>query len=351
MKSVFVSHATVDSELVEQFVDIILKNCGLTEADIFVSSIPGMDIPAGRDLLAAVRTEVSETTLVIALITPTYPTRPVCVAELGAAWGVAGKLLPILAPGINRNQLDGVLTGMKVEYLDQEKALDEIAARIEAETGRRPESQASWTRAKKKWLRHVGDMAASLSKPEIISKGEHDELKAKLADTENALADAESEVTRLLDKVQRLKDAKDAAEVAKILLPEDDIERFRTLRESAIASLREVTPVVQEAIRCQLAGDEMPWPNPMEDPGFASAADQAVSEGFLIDSGSGLIPNNDHGPVRRASQAVEMLADTLGGDSFEPDFFQWFEREYDGPPKLNQGVIWRSVFNDLRSRY
>jgi TIR domain len=170
MKLVFVSHATADSELVEQFVDIILKSCGLTEADIFVSSIPGMDIPTGSDLLAAVRAEVSDTTLVIAVITPTYPTRPVCVAELGAAWGVAGKLLPVLVPSINRDQLAGVLTGMKVDYLNEERALDEIAGRIEVETGRRPGSHASWTRAKQKWLRIVGDLVAALSDPEVVSK-------------------------------------------------------------------------------------------------------------------------------------------------------------------------------------
>jgi hypothetical protein len=351
MKLVFVSHAAVDNELVEQFVDIILKNCGLTEGDIFVSSIPGMDIPAGRDLLAAVRAEVSETTLVIAVITPTYPTRPVCVAELGAAWGVAGKLLPVLTPGINRDQLDGVFTGMKVDYLDQEKALDEIAGRIAAETGRRPESPASWTRAKQRWLRNVGDLVASLPNPEVISKDKHDELKAKLADTENALADAESEVTRLKETIQRLKAAKDAAEVAEILLPEDDIERFKILRQSAVDALRKVTPAVQEAIRCQLAGDEMHWPSPTEDPGFASSAEEAVSEGFLIDAADGLVPNDDHGSVRRASQAVDALAGALGGDSFEPEFFEWFDKEYDGPPNLGQGAIWRSVFHELRSRY
>lgn len=162
MRLVFVSHATVDHELVEQFVDTILKGCGLDEADIFVSSIPGMDIHAGNDLLAAVRAEVSDTTLVIAVVAPTYPTRPVCVAELGAAWGVAGKLLPVLVPGVRRDYLEGVLTSMKVDYLNEDKALDEIAGRIEAETGRRPASPASWTRAKKKWLRVVSDLAAAL---------------------------------------------------------------------------------------------------------------------------------------------------------------------------------------------
>jgi hypothetical protein len=350
MKLVFVSHATADSELVEQFVDIILKNCGLTEADIFVSSIPGMDIPAGSDLLAEVRAEVSDTTLVIAVITPTYPTRPVCIAELGAAWGVAGKLLPVLVPGITRDRLEGVLTGMKVDYLDEEKALDEIAGRIDAETDRRPGSPASWTRAKRKWLRIVGDLVAALPEPGVISKDEHDALKVNLSDTEHALADAEREVTALKETVERLKATKDAVEVAEVLLPADDIERFEALRKTAVSLLRAVAPVVQEAIRCRLAGDEMPWPDPMEDPGPASAAEEAVSEGFLNDSGNGLVPNDDHGPVRRAIQAVDTLADALGSDAFEPEFFEWFDDKYDGPPKLGQGAIWRSVFSELSAR-
>jgi hypothetical protein len=351
MKLVFVSHATVDSELVEQFVDIILKSCGLTEDDIFVSSIPGMDLPAGCDLLAAVRAEVSDTTLVIAVITPTYPTRPVCLAELGAAWGVAGKLLPVLVPGMDRDHLDGVLTGMKVDYLNQEQALDHIAERVEAETGRRPASPASWTRAKQRWLRAVGDLVAALPTREMISKEEHDGLKARFAETDQALADAETEVAALKKTVERLKATKDAAEVAEILRPEDDIERFEALRKTAVAALRRVAPIVQEAIRCHLSGDGMRWPDPMEDPGPASAAEEAVSEGFLIDSGDGLVPNDAHGPVRRAIQAVGTLADELSGQAFEPDFYEWFENKYDGPPKLGQGVIWRSVFYELSVRF
>lgn len=351
VSSLFVSHATADSELVEQFVDVILRGCGLTEADIFVSSIPGMDIPAGSDLLATVRAEVTDTTLVLALITLTYPTRPVCLAELGAAWGVAGKLLPVLVPGIDRAHLDGVLTGMKLDYLDQEQTLDHIAKRIETETGRRPASPASWTRAKQKWLRAVGDLVAALPSPQVISRTDHDKVTAKLTETEQALSDAEAEVTALKQIVERLKEAKDAAEVAEILLPTDDIARFEVLRENAAAELRRVAPVVQEAIRCRLGGVGMPWPDQMEDPGRASAADDAVSDGFLIDGGDGLIPNGDHGPVRRAIKAVETLADELDGQAFEPQFYEWFENRYDGPPNLAQGAIWRSVFAELSGRF
>jgi hypothetical protein len=345
MKLVFVSHATADSELVEQFVDIILKNCGLAEADIFVSSIPGMDIPTGSDLLAAVRAQVSDSTLVIAVISRTYPTRPVCVAELGAAWGVTGKLLPVLVPGIDRDQLDGVLTGLKADYLNEEKTLDEIAERIEAETGRRPESPASWTRAKQRWLRNVGDLATALPEPEVISKGKYDELKSKLSNTEHALADAEDEVTRLKETIEQLKAAKDAAEVAEILLPKDDIERFNRLRQRASDALSDVASVVREAIRCDMAGEPMRWPNPVEEPSLSRAADEAVSEGFLIERGDGgLIPNAEHGPVRRARQAVDALADELDSLCGEPEFLEWFQNKYDVPPKLDQRAVWRAIF-------
>ena len=184
----------------------------------------------------------------------------------------------------------------------------------------------------------------------MISKNENDELKAKFSDTEAALADAESEITALKVTIERLKATKDAAEVADILLPANDIERFKALREAAVEALQKVAPAVQEAIRCHLTGDAMRWPDPMDDPVFAAAADEAVSEGFLIDTGNGLVPNDDHGPVKRAGRAVGALADALKDDTFDPEFFEWFDKEYDGPPELGQGAIWRSVFRDLRSR-
>lgn len=136
---------------------------------------------------------------------------------------------------------------------------------------------------------------------------------------------------------------KDAAEIAEILLPEDDIERFKALRDKAVDELKEVAPAVREAIRYQLSGEEMRWQDASE-AGLESSAETAVSEGYLTDTGGGLVPNDAHGRVRRATQAVDALNNALEGDSFESEFFDWFEREYDGPPNLWQGAIWRSVF-------
>lgn len=82
----------------------------------------------------------------------------------------------------------------------------------------------------------------------------------------------------------------------------------------------------------------------MREAGLEASAEESVSHGFLTDTEYGVIPNDEHGPVRRASQAVAALNDALKGDDFGPEFFEWFASEYDGPSNLWQGAIWRSIF-------
>ena len=90
MPAVFVSHAFDDRGLVDRFVDTILKlGCGLPITEIFYSSGEDTGIPSGRDLIHHVREEVSDSSLVLAIITPTFQTRPICVAELGAGGAAA----------------------------------------------------------------------------------------------------------------------------------------------------------------------------------------------------------------------------------------------------------------------
>src|SRR4051794_22030429 len=101
MPGVFVSHASADSVLVDEFVDTVLRlGCGLGPETLFYTSGADTGVPSGSDLLAHVRSRVSDATLVVAILTPTYQTRSVCVAELGAAWARTGNLFPLLAPNM-----------------------------------------------------------------------------------------------------------------------------------------------------------------------------------------------------------------------------------------------------------
>jgi hypothetical protein len=112
MPDVFISHAAGDASIVDPFVDTIVRlGCGLSPKQIFYSSGADTGIPSGSTLLAEVRENVATSGLVVAIITPRFQTRPVCVAELGAAWSRTGNLFPIALPGMARRDMEGVLQG------------------------------------------------------------------------------------------------------------------------------------------------------------------------------------------------------------------------------------------------
>ncbi|MGO8869860.1 MAG: toll/interleukin-1 receptor domain-containing protein [Acidimicrobiales bacterium] len=124
MPGVFISHAFADKSLVDEFVDTVVKlGCGLKSDQIFYSSGEDTGIPSGYDLLRHVRNEVGEAGLVIAIVSPAFQARPVCIAELGAAWSRVDNLFPLAVPGMDRTDMEGVLQGMVVRYLDDSAAL------------------------------------------------------------------------------------------------------------------------------------------------------------------------------------------------------------------------------------
>jgi L-amino acid N-acyltransferase YncA len=160
MKRIFVSHASQDAALVDEFVDtLIVEGCGLRRDDVFYSSRAEMGIESGVELMARLRTVVAQARLVIAVVTPAYPTLPVCAAELGAAWGRENpeEFFPIMVPGMSRAELRGtVLEGMMIEPLDNSVALDELHDRV-CEVTDTAGSARTWSRAKDKWLTTIGD--------------------------------------------------------------------------------------------------------------------------------------------------------------------------------------------------
>lgn len=343
---IFVSHATADARLVEEFVEEVLRGCGVTDDQLFVSSIAELGVPSGTDLLHHVRERVGDAGLVVAIVTPTYLTRPVCVGELGAAWAVTGKLFPLLAMGIDRDRdLDGVLKGVRVDYLDDEEALDELHVRLGELLAAHSDTR-KWTRKKRRWLQKVSDLVAGLPTPDIVSPAQFAQLKAAHDDLGAALEDAEGEVDRLRTQLERLKNAKTREEVESVLLPEDDIERFYLLVKTARSALSEVPKIVRIAIAHQLAKTDFTWPNGFDEPDRLREAEEAVRDGILEDEGIRLSPNESFRLVNEARIAAGTLHQELS-DGFEPDFYNWFDREYGLPADMTMGAVWNALFPRL----
>src|ERR1700691_148450 len=110
MPGIFISHASADKVMVDEFVDNVVRlGCGVPPDLIFYSSGSDTGVPSGKDLNTYVRDQVGVVGLVVSLLTPAFQIRPFCVAELGAAWSRVDNLFPIKHPELDRDDLDGVL--------------------------------------------------------------------------------------------------------------------------------------------------------------------------------------------------------------------------------------------------
>jgi hypothetical protein len=159
----FLSHAYADRHFVDAFAETILV-CGLglsRKTDFFYSSADSSGISHGSDLMHTLREEAEEASLVLAFISPTYQSRPTCVAELGAAWAKPGALFPLLMPGVGRSELQGVLVGMKVDRLDDRTALNALRDRISSSIGIVVNS-TDWETYLDRWLHQVYQLTLRL---------------------------------------------------------------------------------------------------------------------------------------------------------------------------------------------
>jgi hypothetical protein len=130
-RAVFISHATTDAEIVNDFVDNVLtKGIGISHEHIFNVSAKTSPMRAGGNFSPDIRSALRIAKVVIAVVTPTYLERPFTMAELGAAWA-ADTLIPILVPPIDFDTLEGVLSGVQCIRITDKVRIAEIYDRFD----------------------------------------------------------------------------------------------------------------------------------------------------------------------------------------------------------------------------
>jgi predicted transcriptional regulator len=339
MRDVFVSHAAADSPLVGEFVDTVLKlGCGLSPSQIVYTSNRDTGVPSGSDLLHYVREQVGDAGLVVAIVSPTFQTRPVCVAELGAAWSRTGNLFPIAVPGMKRTDMHGVLSGVVVHYLDDGDALDELQSRIGAVVGQATESMV-WNPQKAKWLANVESYVAKLAEPTVVDVDEHRKLLAQLEGTQAALKESEVQRRELDSRLKAAAAAASSPEQRMALLPTNEVGRFQALVKEATAAIRKAGSIVGEVIFAEIAHGAMDWPDAWDNRDRIDELKLAVERGDLVEtSDERLVTNDEIRDVRLAGEAVRDLKKMLAECSEE--FDSWFRDEYGFPPDLSMRRAW-----------
>ena len=110
-KRIFISHSSIDKEIVNDFVNIILQNgLGINPVkDVYCTSVEGLKIRSGEDFRNNIKQNIISTGIVILIISENYKKSEMCLNEMGACWVLGKRVIPIILPPLNYSTV-GVIT-------------------------------------------------------------------------------------------------------------------------------------------------------------------------------------------------------------------------------------------------
>ena len=123
-KTVFISHSTIDTRLHNCFFNLLLNGFGISKDCVFSSSI-ARNINISDKFIENIKSNIKNCDVIILLITSSYMRSSFCLAELGAAWVLEKRIVPIVMDPIsvkeyNKTPLQGMqfrkLDGLRVVY-------------------------------------------------------------------------------------------------------------------------------------------------------------------------------------------------------------------------------------------
>lgn len=126
---IFISHSVQDMAFVRPLVDLF-EHIGLTEDNMFCSSVPGYNIPLDNNIYDYLKDQFQNYDLrIIFVLSENYYNSPASLNEMGAAWVLQHKYTSILIPHFDFRDIKGVIDQMRISIkLDSDKS--ELKARL-----------------------------------------------------------------------------------------------------------------------------------------------------------------------------------------------------------------------------
>lgn len=149
---IFISHSSQDKEYVTCLVDF-LEDIGLTENQLFCSSVPGYGIPLDEDIYDYLKQQFQEHDLhVILVLSDNYYQSVACMNEMGAAWILQSKYTTILLPGFEFKEIKGAINPRKIglkldsDPIEVKEKLGQLKNVLSQEFGLTQISDVRWER-------------------------------------------------------------------------------------------------------------------------------------------------------------------------------------------------------------
>ena len=342
-KPVFVSHATIDRDLVAAIVDLIEDGIGVPESEIFCSSLDGYGIPTGENFINHVKAEIQEPKVVILVLTPSYFKSNFCLCEMGAAWVKTHKMFPILVPPLTYADVKDVLTSTQAAKIEDDIKYNELREHLVDVLGFDSKSNTKWDIKRKAFLKKLPRLLKKLAVPEEVSPDEHAAMKAQLEEAQTTLVEYEEENQRLKEYSKKLESAKNKQDVKKIKKEFETTgvaDEFEALVDSIRALKSSVGgPEVLKFVLSDYYGKPYKINHYEFGEEFAKAARYNV---ILLDGAEDVNWNNRWSKLLRGK--LDALRRLVDSDEIGEELHDYYSEQYDAPLETDNQEFWESHY-------
>jgi len=341
-KAVFISHAVKNKDIADKLVDLLETGVGISDSDVFCSSLEGMGIPSGANFVSFIKDQVKEPKVVILLLSKEYFKSHFCLAELGASWVLSHRIIPIIVPPLERGDVKAVLTGIQLLKITEGSALNQMQEDIVNSLGIKGKAFARWESKRNKFVESIELIISSKEDIEDeISVEQYADINQKYSDAVSEIEIMEEEIEQQKALIDALKRAKNADEVSAIIEEaSDDIEKFDNLVKEAKAQLSRLPEIVREAIYKHYRSEVLNYPEFGEDY-KGQEIKGAVESDYLMEREDGLEIVEEDVTVSDAVNALAKLSEFVEEmNSEQGEFLEYYTNNYDHRLNFQSRRLW-----------
>lgn len=343
-KKIFISHASPDKAITQDFIDIILIGAlGVGIEDIFASTIEGTKIESGDDWRDSIKENLKTAKVTFIIITPHYKESEVSLNEMGAAWVLSGKTIPVIVEPINYKTVGVIQQPKQIEKLLDEGSLDRIKDIIQEQLEIPNEKIKSdrWTQKKKEFIAKLKKHIEANPFPVAIERSVFDSLNAQVKDLNNTLDNMVTEKMEAEQLINELKAVKDKEIVKSILKKREvisEVDEFKALIKDAKSELEKFGYVIQKIFFRAYSNNQGIT---IDSGANKRILDDAVAR-KIIDEDLNL--NYDNPKVKNVFTTLGVLQKFIESNKMNTSVYNYFEENYNCEVDMTNLDFWEEVF-------
>ena len=153
---IFISHSNLDATIIDLFINsILIEGLFLNRDDIIFTGKDSEGLKTGDKFIPIIINHLRDSDYFFSMISKNYLDSVICQNELGAAWGLDKKIIPIRIDETPYNQTGPLLADSVIRYIGNDKQLDSIGKEIIKKL-KLPDD--NWKTAKNEFLQKFGNL-------------------------------------------------------------------------------------------------------------------------------------------------------------------------------------------------